>query len=327
MNRFLFAACILAVVAGEHLGLRLNPNGTFLISYEGQLWFEGGEVAVDGHSSAGDLTPMGPPKSGIGADTLGDYKSMSIDWAFEEKHLITTSFRKYPADEGVIVFEQFFPAALTSAAKASLNAQTIFPGFLRNPGPTDDFSCFSYHGVFPRLHPETVSKYSDSHQGGAPLAIYDRRNASLPMVVFSPLNFPKAHHMASSSSFFGAGVKSTVETIPAGWSQLFILSAGVGINDGMMAWGDRMLKYTGKRRADMYRDPTHATIGFWTDNGGYYHYSTGTNKSATYEEVLPKVKAYHDAIAVPFGHWQFDSWFVTNIVYRVLYMCSYTSAI
>lgn len=43
--------------------------------------------------------------------------------------------------------------------------------------------------------------------------------------------------------------------------------------------------------------------------GGYYHYSTGTNKSATYEEVLPKVKAYHDALGVPFGHWQFDSWF------------------
>jgi hypothetical protein len=25
--------------------------------------------------------------------------------------------------------------------------------------------------------------------------------------------------------------------------------------------------------------------------------------------VLPKVKAYHDSIGVPFGHWQFDSWF------------------
>jgi hypothetical protein len=46
-----------------------------------------------------------------------------------------------------------------------------------------------------------------------------------------------------------------------------------------------------------------------TDNGGYYHYSTGTNTSATYEEVLPEVKAYHDSLGVPFKHWQFDSWF------------------
>ena len=43
-------------------------------------------------------------------------------------------------------------------------------------------------------------------------------------------------------------------------------------------------------------------------DGGYYHYSTGADKSKTYEDVLPKVKAYHDAIGIPFGHWQFDSW-------------------
>lgn len=31
--------------------------------------------------------------------------------------------------------------------------------------------------------------------------------------------------------------------------------------------------------------------------------------SKTYEEVLPEVKAYHDSLNIPFGHWQFDSWF------------------
>ena len=55
-------------------------------------------------------------------------------------------------------------------------------------------------------------------------------------------------------------------TIPAGWPQSIILSAGAGINAGMMAWGDRMLKFTGKPRADMYTDLPHSTIGFWTDN-------------------------------------------------------------
>jgi len=106
-----------------------------------------------------------------------------------------------------------------------------------------------------------------------------------------------------------AGVKATASLIPAGWSQAFVLSAATGINEGMLAWGDRMLKYTGKPRADKYRDATHATIGYWTDNGGYYHYATGVNKSRTYEEVLPEVKASHEAVGVPFGHWQFDSWF------------------
>lgn len=37
-----------------------------------------------------------------------------------------------------------------------------------------------------------------------------------------------------------------------------------------------------------------------TDNGGFYHYSIGNNKSlgTNYEEVLPKVKAYHEEIGV-----------------------------
>lgn len=46
----------------------------------------------------------------------------------------------------------------------------------------------------------------------------------------------------------------------------------------------------------------------------YYHYSTGdASVGSNYEEVLPKVKAYHDSIGVPFGHWQFDSWFYPKV--------------
>ena len=48
---------------------------------------------------------------------------------------------------------------------------------------------------------------------------------------------------------------------------------------------------------------------FWTDNSGYYHYDTGVDKSKSYMDVLPQVKKYHDKLNVPFGHWQFDSWF------------------
>jgi len=191
-----------------------------------------------------------------------------------------------------------------------LSARTLFPAFERQSDRNNSLDCFAYHGIFPGIKGCNVMTYQESHQGGSPLVIYDSRNASLPMAVFSPLNFPKAHHMASTDALYGAGVKATVEVIPAGWSQLFLLSAGHGINDGMMNWGDRMLRWTGKPRADMYLDQTHSTIGFWTDNGGYYHYATGDKKyGKNYGEVLPKVKQYHDSIGIPFGHWQFDSWF------------------
>jgi hypothetical protein len=143
-------------------------------------------------------------------------------------------------------------------------AQTIFPGFDREPEAAAK-DCFSYHGVFPQMGACTTASYKESHMGGVPLVIYDGKNTSLPMSTFSPLNQPMASHMGSDASFFGAGVKATVTHIPAGWSQLFILTAGRGVNEGMMGWGDRMLKFTDKPRADMYKDLTHSTIGFWTD--------------------------------------------------------------
>ena len=99
-----------------------------------------------------------------------------------------------------------------------LSAQTIFPSFARNSGPTDKLETFSYHGVFPGMHRSTFGTYTESHQGGAPLTIYDPADPTLPMLVFSPLNFPKAHHMASAPGFVGAGIKATVEKIPGGQS-------------------------------------------------------------------------------------------------------------
>jgi len=38
----------------------------------------------------------------------------------------------------------------------------------------------------------------------------------------------------AGDGLFGAGVKGTVRQIPAGWQQLFILSAGSGILDGAL---------------------------------------------------------------------------------------------
>ena len=79
----------------------------------------------------------------------------------------------------------------------------------------------------------------------------------------------------------------------------FVLNGANGIENGFQKWGDIMLTFNGKKRIDnRYKDTTHGTIGYWTDNGGYYHYSTGINSSKTYEEILPEVKQYHDDLGV-----------------------------
>jgi hypothetical protein len=58
----------------------------------------------------------------------------------------------------------------------------------------------------------------------------------------------------------------------------------------MEAWGSRLRVVSGRLKTNKYLDTVHGGIGFWTDNGGYYHYSTGLNASATYEEALPQVR-------------------------------------
>jgi hypothetical protein len=168
------------------------------------------------------------PKSAKGSDAFGQFASSTLEWKAHDtgELLMLTSFRTYDTDRGLIVFEQTFPRDLVGHDGSGLSAQTVFPGFFRNGSDTLD--CFSYHGVFPSMRTCTLGNYAESHQGGAPLTIYDSSNSTLPMTVLSPLNYPKAHHMVSSKDFFGAGVKDTVKLIPAGWSQLFVLSAGIG---------------------------------------------------------------------------------------------------
>jgi len=239
----------LQLVSCQQFELDVSPTGSFSITLDGNKWLGGSEVLFGSKSaSSGALKPSGYVK-GRGEDQIGSYESQTISWFSEGNSThMETSFRTYPSDGGVIVFEQKFLSESTQNDRGSskLSAGTLFPAFDKSGKDTSSLDCFAYHGVFPTLKACNISTYQESHQGGAPIIIYDSSKSNLPMSVFSPLNKPKAHHMASNSEVFGAGVKETVDLIPAGWSQLFILSAGNGINSGMMSWGDRMLKYTGE---------------------------------------------------------------------------------
>ena len=320
------------------------------MNFNDASWLVSPDILLDGLSAAeGTLISLGSTQE-TGRDELGAFKASVFSWGESEDsdEVFRTTIKAYPDDdEGVLVFEQYFPLGRGEAPTTTMSARSLFPAFSTNVSGAPATDCFSYHGVFPAMESCTLSTYKESHQGGAPFVLYDGSDPTLPMVILSPLSSPKAYHMAVSDngSLFGAGIKATATSVPAGFTQRFLLSAAFGINAGMDAWGSRLRKVTGRARTDMYVDEAHSTIGFWcvlklllvycilippllrptithdysrslaltfgrsvrTDNGGYYHYETGSN--STYEDVLPQVKAYHDSIGVPFRHWQFDSWF------------------
>ena len=247
-------------LSGPLLRLAIDDNANFNISLGGRLWLSGGNVVLDGLSAAtGTLTLVGPVQSAAGRDPLGGYEATTFAWADAadpETVLLHTTFRQYPHDPTIIVFEQVFPRerlgpapepgpdVTTPAADPGLTtagpqppspdgaagpahkppppraARTLFPTFVRNVGPADSLDCFAYHGVFPELEPCEVRTYRETHQGGSPLVIYDSQDPRRPMLVFSALDWPKAHHMA------------TGKVCPFPWRRVYR-----GTEDGQHFWG------------------------------------------------------------------------------------------
>jgi len=265
----------------------------FTLSMDGQPWLTSPGVFLDGSSSIDGGLVLTATVTSVGADALGEFEATTHKWAFQaapQAEVFWTSLLTYAGDEGALEFVQFFPEGLGQAEVGDLSARSLFPAFHTTAaGPAT--ACFAYHGTFPAMEPCTLDTYAESHQGGSPFVLYDSVNTSLPMVVLSPLSSPKAQHMAvdKRAGVLGAGVKASATAIPKGFTQTFLLSAGYGIGSGMEAWGERLRQVSGRPKADKYLDVTHSSIGFWTDNGGYYHYSTGTNATATYEEVANTV--------------------------------------
>ena len=217
------------------LSLSVEPTGHFAISVGGgALTLTGGEVRVNGLSSSkGSLVSHGGLQKVGGSDALGQWMGLRLSWAAatQKDILMHTTFITYPADPGLVVFEQSFPQSIevTDAVSASSTngscfyapaafpaaaaeneescagkaaSSTLFPAFDRSPGPTDSLPCFSYHGIFPQMRSCTFGAsllhgYSASHQGGVPLVVYNRTDSSLPMAVFSQLDWPKAQHVST----------------------------------------------------------------------------------------------------------------------------------
>ena len=105
------------------------------------------------------------------------------------------------------------------------------------------------------------------------------------------------------------GLKGTLTAVPKGFDAEWVAVLGDGILGSFEAWGDVLLESSGKRRWGPYDDVTASSVGWWTDNGGYYHYGGTDGKAGDFETQMHDALADHKQRGIPFKHWQLDSWF------------------
>jgi len=214
---------------------------------------------------------------------------------------------------------QSFPKGVPSIT--SLPTQSTCTGWPVFEGVGDDLDWFTYNGFFAGdVDQGRGLTCKAGIQGGAPLVFFHEKNT----VVLSPLErFKTAHLHCGRNGFFGQeqltlGLKKSLTGIPKGFQASWLLHGGTGITSTMMSWGDILLKRSGKKRTDLYAGEVVGGLGYWTDNGAYFHYPTsgGTTRAGGYEEEILEADAVfkgerEDLLGqhkIPFRHWQLDSW-------------------
>lgn len=129
---------------------------------------------------------------------------------------------------------------------------------------------------------------------------------ALDVLVFSPLDHFYESVIRYEGGVIRYGVQGEIDALPGGFTHRFIAVEGHGINRTVEAWGALLRSDRGTPAPDRYADRGLSHLGYWTDNGAHYYYRTedGMNEADT----LLAVKQEADALGVPYGYFQLDSW-------------------
>jgi hypothetical protein len=93
-------------------------------------------------------------------------------------------------------------------------------------------------------------------------------------------------------------------SIPANYNHsMIIFYSSNGINEGIRQWGETMQREYNRTNQHRLNDLTINSLGYYTDNGGYYYYNT--EKGINYEETMVNVR---HQVPLPFHYIQLDSW-------------------
>lgn len=239
-------------------------------------------------------------------DDLGKFEETKMEYeSFSLNITIKTSIKKYE-NQNFLIFELNLPNGIErTGTKDYENLITSFPSFI-NHSPNERI--FTYReAIF--CPPSRKLKATSS-----PVVLYDE---NLNSIIISPLDgFLNTAISQEKNGRINCGIQGEIKSLPADFSQKFILYFGNGINKPMKRVGDILLKYHNTQRKDLYSDIVCSHLGYWTDNGAYYYYKT--EKGLNYEDTMVGIKNYFETKNIPIRYYNFDSWWYLKHTNKLL---------
>lgn len=300
-----------------------QSSGAFQISLSDQVWFNSGGVwarnngkwyTTETTSGDGALKLTGA-STATGRLDWGPMIICNFNYASDDNFNLTTYIVVFEEVPAVIFGQQWDTGATGCSTGNNDDTISLWPTFKIEDHEGVDRGYMSWAGsqISNILFGKFDSSLKEIHKGmdgGLPVAIFDSKMENT--VVLSPQNtFMSSHQQVMTPSgehtpLLGTGILGSVDRVPKGYSMETLLVAGSNVTGTMERWG-RLLRLRYKKD-DHYRlnDYTINYLGYYTDNGACYYYSTGTY--ANYEEALIGVKKKADAQHIPYRYVQLDSW-------------------
>ena len=262
-------------------------------------------------SRNGTLVLAGPSRPTSGVDAWGSWSGHEQTWktAGGGPAIMLARFRVYD-DAPAIVFEQVFPSPLVATGRSESDRDRVasaFPSFAL-PAAGGPLGYMELAGPF--VNRGLAGPVFAPFDSAAGAAAYSSGLASGPTVLLDATG-SSALVMSSASSFMGAssavtdggaalafGVLGSAQEVAAGHSQETVLWWGAGPNSAMMAWGAALLAKYGKAHDGSASDFTNTMLGYNTDHGAYFYYTT--KPYSDYNEVLAAVYEESVRLAIPY---------------------------
>ena len=264
-----------SIYGGNGLTVSVSTNGSYEIDVPETGWrFSGsmGRTLSNLHTQTGSDA------------VAGAYSEISFDFVSDASH--HAAVRSYTGSRTVL-----FTVTLPNGGPNSFSfpSFTSFPKGLNHIAFAGDFAFPSFYGT----SEESPGVYFDS---------------GLNAVILSPVShFMVASTAISSSNVMASGISTKIASLPAGFSHQTVMVLDSGINRTFESWGKVLTGLTGKTRPANDADTTLNRLGYWTDAGSTYYYSTEPGQS--YPDTLSAVKADFARQGIALGYLQLDSWF------------------